>query len=120
MGAGTVRVHLADDVLAALHEIDPDPSTAIRKALDAEQPPLATSELEEPLLMVLRAAGGAMAASHAAAAVETLLGDRLGPADREVLVSGQQRWRAKLSQARHSLVLQGRMAKSPSGWWTLP
>ena len=77
-------------------------------------------EFYEPLLQVLREAGGQLPAGAAIDLVGERMKQVLKPVDLARLPSGEVRWRNTVRWARHRLAEQGRILKgAPHGFWVL-
>lgn len=76
-------------------------------------------ELKDPVVTVLRAAGGEMERDRVLAELEELVGDRLREGDRETTPEGELRWHYAARRARQSLITEGVMTKGSPGMWTL-
>jgi hypothetical protein len=74
----------------------------------------------EPLVQVLRKAGGELPAGDAINAVGDLMGDRLNEVDRAQLPSGEVRWRNNVRWASNRLKKNGKLdPEAPFGTWRL-
>lgn len=72
----------------------------------------------EPLVEVLKQAGGHLPASQAIDAVGELMDGRLNEVDRGRLPSGEVRWRNTVRWAHRTLISQGKLTKkAPYGVW---
>jgi hypothetical protein len=81
---------------------------------------LAESEYEHPILAILSRHDGRAASSEVIDEVGTILSDRFTSADKEVLPSGEIRWRNRAQFVRLRLTETGDMVKgSPRGVWEL-
>lgn len=75
--------------------------------------------LKADILEVLHEHGGSLEQEELFAALETALGDRLTPADRDTTPEGELRWRYAARRARQALVAEGVMTKGRPGVWSL-
>ena len=77
-------------------------------------------ELYQPLLQVLKAAGGQLSASDAIEGVGSVMAERLNDVDRAGLPSGEIRWRNTVRWASHRLQKSGELdPEAPYGFWRL-
>ena len=102
----------------------PRPSAPRKSAAKTKRAPrgslLPQHEYEGPLLQSLMELGGRAPTSEVVERTGTHLGDKLTPADREVLVSGEVRWKNRVQFVRLGLIKQGLIAKdSPRGMWAI-
>jgi Mrr N-terminal domain len=77
-------------------------------------------DFKEPLLDVLREAGGELRAQEAIDRVGERLAARLSKTDRTTLESGEIRWRNNVRWARDRLVKEGKLDRNARhGYWRL-
>lgn len=77
-------------------------------------------EAFKPLILaVLEDSGGELAADDVFSELETLVADRLKPADSERTPEGELRWHYAVRRARVALIGDGLMTKSRPGVWEL-
>lgn len=99
-------------------------STPRRSATKSKRAPrgslLPQQEYEGPLLRSLFELGGRAPTSEVVERTGAHLHDKLTPADREVLDSGEVRWKSRVQFVRLGLIKQGLIAKdSPRGIWEI-
>lgn len=102
----------------------PRPSASRKSAAKTKRAPrgslLPQQEYEGPLLQSLIELGGRAPTSEVVERTGTHLHDKLTPADREVLDSGEVRWKNRVQFVRLGLIKQGLIAKdSPRGLWEI-
>lgn len=73
----------------------------------------------EPILRVLKEAGGKLPVDEAIERVGKLMADRLNDVDHARLPSGEVRWRNTLRWASQRLKQEGKLEKKPWGTWRL-
>lgn len=76
-------------------------------------------ELRDPILAVLREAGGSLSADDVFAALEPVVEDRLRPGDHELTPEGELRWHFAARRARQQLLGEGLMSNDVPGVWKL-
>jgi restriction endonuclease Mrr len=77
------------------------------------------SDIEQPILTVLRAFGGQAAPKDVYARLEQFFEDLTEADKAEQLTSGALRWRNRVQFARQNLVMQGLIDPSERGLWRL-
>jgi len=97
----------------------PRPATRDRKrARKGERTP--TEAFYEPLLHVLKEAGGELSAAEAIDRIGRVMAGQLNEVDRSRLPSGELRWRNGARWARQRLENQGKLdTQAPYGVWKL-
>ena len=91
--------------------------TTTRKATTLRWTP--PEDLKPAILAVLEEAGGELETDRLFEELETVVGDRLKPADTERTPEGELRWRYAARRARVALVQEGLMTKGVPGVWQL-
>lgn len=81
---------------------------------------LAESEYELPILQILTEMGGRGPTSEIVEKVGAVVEDKLKELDKEVLASGEIRWRNRVQFTRLRMIEEGWLAKdSPRGTWEI-
>lgn len=102
----------------------PRPSAPRKSAAKSKRAPrgslLPQQDYEDPLLRSLMELGGRAPTSEVVERTGAYLHDKLTPADREVLDSGDVRWKNRVQFVRLGLIKEGLIAKdSPRGIWEI-